>query len=394
MTALQSTLTGHGFGMTASTIYSGYAVAEITLDEQVSLMGYGFRAPGYDAVHEPLMMRGLALELGEGPVAVLLSLDLCVIPRELARRFREEIAEELETEVSRVMLVTTHTHSGPYPEETWMLESVLPQAKDVAKRAAGLTYPVSLWTREAPCGLGYNRRVKDADGRIQHCWNPQEYPDLIPELSPDPTCSLLEFRQVNGSRRTLIWNLGIHPVVLGKTCRVLSGDYPGVANRLLQEKQIDPLFVMGASGEVHPWVATQEDPDQASAMGEAAAAFVRILSQGGRPVGWAEGDALQSVAESVAFGENELDLCVWKLGELYIVGVPVELFAELGAAIREQLKAPVILATLTNGWHQYWPTEQAHYEGGYEIDAEPEGFRVGDGERLLAEVLRLAKSLS
>ena len=84
---------------------------------------------------------------------------------------------------------------------------------------------------------------------------------------------------------------------------------------------------------------------------------------------------------------------MWRLGDVWIAAAPVELFSELGASLREKLKAPVIWATLTNGWHDYWPTSKAMLEGGYEPSQVPEGFTSGDGEKLIEEMVALAETI-
>jgi hypothetical protein len=82
-----------------SGLRAGFALSEITPGRDVSLMGYGFRAPGNDGVHEPLNARVLALQDGAKP-CVLVSLDLCVIPSETARKMRAGIARQADTDVA------------------------------------------------------------------------------------------------------------------------------------------------------------------------------------------------------------------------------------------------------------------------------------------------------
>jgi hypothetical protein len=392
------------------TLRAGFASVEITPDEPCMLMGYDFRwkklPRGHSGVRDPLYARVLVVTDGESPAAIV-SCDLCVLHTDLATFLREAIAEQIETDADRVILATTHTHSGPAAltaeaavQWEMMEEGGEPIAEvryagtlreklcDAAARAAGLTFPVEAWVREAPLGLAYDRRVETPDG-VKHCWGPQEWPDRVPETAHDVTCTVLMLRQTNGPRKNILWSLGAHPVVLGKTSRVISADYPGNACRLIDER-LDgarSMFLLGAAGDTQPWIATQEDPAAVDTVAEAAASFVTLLSQGLRPAG----PGLATACETVTIGEAELPLAVWRLGEAYVVACPVELFGELALDLRKRLDSPVLLATLANGWEGYWPTEQAFEEGGYEVSgAEHRGLSAGDGEKLIDALVRLA----
>ncbi|MFW6065802.1 MAG: neutral/alkaline non-lysosomal ceramidase N-terminal domain-containing protein, partial [Planctomycetota bacterium] len=395
------------------TLRAGFASVDITPSEPCMMMGYGFRHDklprGHSGVADPLHARVVVFNDGEQPAAIV-SCDLCVLPTELATSIRQSIAERIETDADRVILATTHTHSGPaaFDEKTairWglMSEGDEPSAEvryaenlreklcSAAARAAGLTFPVSVEVREAPLGLAYDRRVMTGDG-VKHCWGPQEWPDREPDTAHDITCTVVMLRQTNGPRKTILWSFGAHPVVLGKTSRVISADYAGNACRLIDERidGANSMFLLGAAGDSQPWIATQENPDAVDDVAEAAGGFVTVLSQALRPTG----SELHITAERVTIADTELPLAVWRLGELYVVASPVEMFGELGVMLRERLDGPVLMATLANGWEGYWPTEQAFDEGGYEVDgAGRNGLSAGDGEKLIDELVRLAETL-
>jgi len=65
-----------------------------------------------------------------------------------------------------------------------------------------------------------------------------------------------------------------------------------------------------------------------------------------------------------------------RLGPVALVGVPVELFSELGTAIRDASPFPTTLVSAYwNGYRNYLPTDAERERGGYEIDISP--FRPG-----------------
>jgi neutral ceramidase len=64
---------------------------------------------------------------------------------------------------------------------------------------------------------------------------------------------------------------------------------------------------------------------------------------------------------------EEVEVQVVTLGEVAIVGLPVELFTAFGRRLKaESPFADTFIATLANGWHGYTPTLEAFARGGYE----------------------------
>ena len=370
----------------------GFGSSDITPHPSVPLMGYPEPRgrSGSDGVHLPLLARACVLKEGSR-TAVLVGLDLCVLPNAACRRLRTEIAQSIDTDAAHVLVSTSHTHSGPFPSDDY-LQSIQPKILDAVRRANDLCHPVTAWIQEAALGLGYNRRVL-VDGTIRMCWNPQTIADHPPRPAPDPTCTLLQFRQVNGPRQVNVWSLGAHPVVFGKASRMISSDYPGAACTWLDANIPDgkSLFVLGAAGNVHPWMATQEDPRNVDRIGETAGAFVRTLAQATRPIPAIEGGNLVCRSKTVVIRGHEIDIAVWHVGAAFVVAAPVELFGELAVDLRRRLERPVLLATLTNGWNGYWPHRGAFAEGGYEVGAAPAGLEPGDGEALIDQLVELAR---
>lgn len=388
----------------------GSSQTVITPKPEVSLLGYDFRqqqlTPGHSGVRDDLWVRALAIDAedGAGP-ALIISLDLCIISIPLARRLRALVSEHLGIPADRCLLSCSHTHSGPWLDEAALAEELQPimphingsnpdQARQAytatlaqavvttASKARGLVVPVMVSVYQAPLGLGYNRRVPDGHGGVQQCWNPEEYPRLQPNGPTDPSLSAVVFRQLGGHRQWVLWSHGTHPVVLGKTSTVVSADWPGAANAYLAERGISGHFVLGACGDVHPWIATQDDPHGVAVVGEAAGTMLHLLSRsGGTPQAHA---GLQIATHSVPLGGREVDLAVWHLAGLTIAASPTELFAELALDLRQRCPGPLMVATNCNGWSGYWPTRHAFNEGGYEIKAaHAMGRQAGDSEALV-----------
>ena len=397
----------------------GIGQRDITPGRDLGLMGYAFHQQHFgsrnEGVRDPLRLKALLLwPEGQAPAAIV-CLDLCIVSAALARRFSAKVAELAETTPDRVLVATSHTHSGPDLKEREYrdpLAEMMPAAFVEEEPAAAAyiadletalaaavaealadPFPTSLRGREAPLGLGYRRRVMTDDG-IDHAWNLSEQTHLEPDPQVDPLLSLVKLRELDGDRQALLWSHGCHPVVLGKGNNLVSADWVGAANALVEAALPGAVgfFLLGAAGDTHPWIATQNRGEGVEAVGETAGTMVRLLAAAG---GASERDpAFAAVKETVAVGAIEVDLSAWRLGPCRLVAAPVEAFASLGLMLRKALPGPLIFATCANGWTCYWGDEAACAEGGYEIDGGRHfGREDGDGEKLVEALVKLACQL-
>jgi hypothetical protein len=337
---------------------------------------------------------------------LLISFDLCVLTSIVVQAWREHLAGALGLPLDAILLSSTHTHSGPYPRVEGMEDEicqlathtpeadtryagrVIASALEAAREAVAGLKPHTLFWNEAPLGFAYNRRVRTGDG-IKMCWNPREFPHLKPSASPDPQCGALVFRDGSG-REIVLWSANAHPVVLGKGSNVVSADWPGYACGLLEK--LHPwrraIFVLGACGEVHPWVATQSEPAAVVAVGRTAANFVDLLCRGTQTPRTPQ-------LKAASRNHEGMQLSAWNIGGVILAGAPVELFASLSAQLRKALDRPLLIATLANGWHAYFPDKTAFSQGAYEVEVALScGRKPGDGEALMGELESLVHSVA
>jgi hypothetical protein len=93
---------------------------------------------------------------------------------------------------------------------------------------------------------------------------------------------------------------------------------------------------------------------------------------------------------------EEIEIQVIALGDVAIVGFPVELFTDFGRRVKAGSSFPAtLIATLTNGWHGYAPTLEAFARGGYEPRfAYPSRLAPEAGDRMCDAALDLLRNLS
>jgi neutral ceramidase len=93
---------------------------------------------------------------------------------------------------------------------------------------------------------------------------------------------------------------------------------------------------------------------------------------------------------------EEIEIQAIALGDVAIVGFPVELFSDFGRQVKTESPFPeTVVATLANGWHGYAPTLEAFARGGYEPRfAYPSRLAPEAGDRMADAALELLQRLS
>ena len=193
---------------------------------------------------------------------------------------------------------------------------------------------------------------------------------------------------------TLI-NFACHPVSSTDRMYAISADYPGYAMRSVAgELGGVCMFTQGCAGNIVP---IQREGVSKRKIGISLAAEVIKTWQ------WLNLDdsvrlkSMQKIIrlplkEKEANGETrEVEIQVLRVGHLGFVGLPGEIFVEIGTAIKEQSGIenlfPVSLANDSSG---YVPIAIAYDQGGYESSYTP--FAKGSGEILRDEVLELLEN--
>ena len=235
---------------------AGFGRVNVTPMMGIKMRGY-FSVRLADGVLDELEINALALEYGEVR-AVLLSMDVCSIQREMLLPIKEHVAQVNGLPLESVYIHNTHIHTGPYvrndtgdPLEAEYYQFVRRRMADAARFALEDLQPAKMgWAvGEAP-EVAFIRRYRMKDGSAQT--NPGiRNPDILgPIGKPDRRINLLRFDRECGDRLLLV-NYGNHPDVVGD-CKI-SADWPGILRREL-EKSIENskcVFFNGAQGDVN-----------------------------------------------------------------------------------------------------------------------------------------------
>ena len=250
--------------------------------------------------------------------------------------------------------------------------------------------------------------------------NPPRGTDLLKPAGPvDPQVSVLDVRHTDGRPLALLANYGLH-YVGGYQAGHVSADYFGlfadrVQGLLGADRQHPPFVAMmsnGTSGDVSnndfrakperlpAWVKMQRVANDLAgkvakvvgnighhATAPLAVAATELQLGVRRPddarLGWArrtlandtdpkrltrpEIYAQEALALAKFPARVPVVLQAFRIGDLRIITVPCEMFAETGLALKQEAGlGPLFIIELANGYRGYLPTPRQHEWGGYE----------------------------
>src|SRR3954469_24293536 len=92
---------------------AGVAKVNITPELPIWLSGYGGRNRPANAKHDELWAKALVLEDGAKHRAVIVTMDLVGIPREISAEACKRIEDRYKFPRAAISLCASHTHSGP-----------------------------------------------------------------------------------------------------------------------------------------------------------------------------------------------------------------------------------------------------------------------------------------
>ena len=156
-------------------ILAGLSQVDITPPVGIRLVGY--HRPGPSAgVLERLAAAALVLQW-HGTTAVLLAVDNAGMLVEHVQPFRTAVARELDIPESHVMVMFTHTYSGPETLDVDEIASayrraLLARILDAVRGAAASLRPCTVGWGVSSGRIGVNRRERGPDGSIRMGRNP------------------------------------------------------------------------------------------------------------------------------------------------------------------------------------------------------------------------------
>jgi hypothetical protein len=438
----------------AADLRVGAAAVKITPPKGAPMAGYYYNRAA-DGVHDDLYAKALVLA-SSGEKAALVACDLSGIPRNIIDEARKLIEASTGIAGGQVMISATHTHTGPvvlggpnrYIMPGEMLEIAQRYAADLPARIAesvrlanaGLKPARAFAATGQEPSLTFNRRYYMKDGTVG--WNPGKLnPNIVRPAGPiDPAVPVVYFEASDNKPIATYVNYALHLDTVGGM--EYSADYAYTLARLLGEakgKDMLTVFTIGCAGNLNHIDVSTRAPQQGHGeaarigtilAGEVLKTMKRLQAvEGGalrvrsqmlhlplpeiRP-----GDLELSRKVTATFGQPnaapfmdlvrafkiqdvaerrgeplEAEVQVITVGsQLCWVGLPGEIFTELGMAIKNASPFQYTnIAELANGSIGYVPNRKAYPEGAYESESARCG--AGSGEMLVDAATRLLVAL-
>ena len=354
---------------------------------------------GAAEVLEPLHVRAVALRFEEHTAAIVVC-DLRGLGRPTVTAARRLVEERTGIPAGHVMIACTHNHAGPDTDipagaaERLRLH-VIERIAEAVDAAHGRMREARTGTACATLdGIARNRRLLCGDGTVvtlrrsvPSSWLPLRGVQF--EAGPiDRDLTVLRIEDLDGEPIALLSGVGCHNDTRGSYTPVgISGDFFGHA--MLTLERIHPgstaLIAFGAGGDVdfdflphlnrsrarrgHPF---QRFGRLLAAQIATAAECAEVEDQGcleirSECVGLPVRPGARS--ESSQAEHEAAELQAIRIGDLTVIGVPGELFAQTALDVRaNNPHHGTIIAGLANGDLGYLPPPAAYAQGGYEVE--------------------------
>jgi len=389
-----------------STFKAGVAKVNITPFLGCPMAGYSSRDHGSETINDELYSKALVLSDGETKLAIITN-DLIGIDDGFVRRTRELIEDAAGIPKSNVLICASHTHFGPEirPEEDATVkgpddEFDLAYVAVLQRKMATAVQLADQNLQDAKIGVGkgytdklsFNRHTIRPDGTaVTNYRMPVNKEDFI--FGPiDPEVGVVRVDSANGKPIATLINFACHPVCSVDRMYAISADYPGYAMKSI-EREIGGIcmFTLGCAGNIVP---IEREGISKKKVGVSLAAEAIKTWQWLNFTDSIELKSMQKIIElPLKKSKNdketrEVEIQLLKIGDLGLVGLPGEIFVEIGTAIKEQSRIEnLFVVSQANGSSGYVPIAVAYDQGGYESNSTP--FAKGGGEILRDAALEL-----
>lgn len=381
--------------------------------------------PGWKTTKEKtgLFARVLYIKDNNTSVAIV-SLTLLALAKQDMTTLRQYISEILEIPAENVFISCTHVHSGPPTLDmaekpgVEFLDSLIQAVTKAARKAKRQLQAVRIGSvKKQLKGVSINRRLKMNDGKVYtlrravpSTWNFKDKTEFIDfENKLDTDFTLLKIENLKREPLGCLYHFPCHPVI----------DFFGYASEKLEDFYADNGFVCipikGASGDIDTPFQTEilgrYADEQLKPIGDIHfAALVESMSRTkvkdfacihishkkiklpvhSQVLKERCHDPKAFIRQIAASRTVSSQLTSIKLGDMQLVGVPGELSSASGAKIKALLKnCHVCPVDLVNDMYGYIFPEEAHKNGGYEVNPECWGLLAPKAEAILINAIDL-----
>ncbi|MCS7023298.1 MAG: neutral/alkaline non-lysosomal ceramidase N-terminal domain-containing protein [Bryobacteraceae bacterium] len=231
---------------------AGSARVDITPGEPIWMAGFAARNRPSEGVATRLWAKALAVEDGSRGKAVIVTTDLIGLSRNISETVAARVAQQYGLPRSRLLLNSSHTHSGPVVKANLMTMYFLtPEQQAAVDRYASRLVenlvtvigaaiadlsPARLSVAHGQVGFAMNRRTKFPPGPVDH------------------DVPVLAVRTPDGKLKAVLFGYACHNTTLLADYVQINGDYAGYAQTEVEAAQpgVTALFLMLCGGDANP----------------------------------------------------------------------------------------------------------------------------------------------
>lgn len=431
----------------------GFAQVDYAPPVGLPLMGHLRDDYASRGVHDPLYAKALVFSNPGGMKLAVLSLDICMLTRQQVRMMREFIASQSDIPPGRILIVSTHIHSGP----ATMCVYAAPQADAASidvflKKAADAVLLANGNLSNATLRVGYaqeerlsfNRRLRDKEGVTRMNWESFEPDSILEVLGPiDPQMCVLLIEQSQKPVAAIV-NFALHPAILDYTNWLYSAGWPGYmaeGMRKILGQNFITLFLNGCCGNINHIdyhdkaapggykmtqrvgymlaavaceainhsigievnglsVLSESVPLQRIPISDENYQWALQALETSKPKEGLDGLPPEHIAPTwVEMRQlqdqiDEVEVMTLRVGDIGLTALPGEFFCEFGLYLKEHSPARhTLVVELANDGAGYFPTRDAFQQGGYEVTPGATKYVSGSGEKLTGVALHQLKQL-
>jgi len=397
-------------------MFAGFAEIDIT-PPVGTLMPGGFDPVPSEGVWHNIYSNAAAFTQGENSV-ILISMEILSSKPWYTDGIRKRISEATGVPAKNILISAIHNHTGPALEyQLWLCAPNVELAEKIADLTVEVGIKAWENREEAKMGVGHctderfstNRDYYMTDGKVMMNPNENEPEKIFRVAGPvDYSVDVMRVDDQNGNVKAFLVNYANHACCnTRETSKMLSADYPGFLRSTLKKKfgeDVKVLFFAGTSGDINcfdpltkrhhayrfngklspqligeglaedveklnPTIKADIDAPQIDVVSQYCTTSRRFKSE--EDVKWAQEIAkdMQSHGSmSRAFAteyldsdegipkEVDIEVQTIRLGPWAIVGLPSEIYTELG--LRIKWASPfehTLIFSLANGTHGYIP---------------------------------------
>lgn len=381
----------------------------------VDLCGYAARNGSNIGVHDDLHAKALVISDGATRAAVV-TLDLIGLNAEQVAHIRSKAGAESGILPGNILIASSHTHSGPASQviracggcDHGYVESLLEKISSLIVQASRELRPARFSYGKSQAAIAINRRYRGHNAEI-----PADDPGVV-----DPEVGIWHFTDHQGEPIATLFNYAAHAVVLGGDNLLVSADWPGAAQRVIERRVGgQAMFLQGCCGDINPRergsfeIVEKLGAEVADAVMGGLARLespadptIRIKSEiiqlpllpaasveEARRVERECVESLEKADENTDIGSihiwegyrdwarivismnghgeqaTPMEIQKFSIDDAHIIALPGEVFVEYALNMK-QMKPNIMVAGYANGNVGYVPTAAAFDQGGYEID--------------------------